>query len=116
MSHHAPYGLAGWEALYVRLSAIYNAHPHRTLGPTASDHGMRAEIDRMTDKVQPGQLQHHQPVLERAEWEWQLLRPLAAVIFGDNGGLYTQGHGGRRYLADRASSEVIRDSLPRQRH
>jgi len=46
---NAPYGLAGMEALYVAAVGYYNAHPHRTLGPTASDQTC-AEIDRMTDK------------------------------------------------------------------
>jgi ABC-type molybdate transport system substrate-binding protein len=46
---NAPYGLAGMESLYVAAVGYYHAHPHRSLGPTASDQAC-AEIDLMTDK------------------------------------------------------------------
>ena len=49
VASNAPYGLAGMEALYVAAVGYYHAHPHRSLGATASDQAC-AEIDQMTDK------------------------------------------------------------------
>jgi ABC-type molybdate transport system substrate-binding protein len=46
---NAPYGLAGMESLYVAAVGYYHAHPHHSLGPSASDQAC-AEIDLMTDK------------------------------------------------------------------
>ena len=81
---NAPYGLAGMEALYVAAVGYYHAHPHTCPRCDRIRSGMRGDRPDDRQRVQPGQLQHDEPVLGRAERERQLLRPTLPIIFGDN--------------------------------
>lgn len=86
---NAPYGLAGMEALYVAAVGYYHAHPHASLGATASDQAC-AEIDQMTDNG--SSLDNYSttsPSSGGQDGNGNYSDPTLPIVFGDNVG-YTQ--------------------------